>query len=119
MGEYSRVLASDNGSTVTVECRSIYKERIVKLLHEKGYHLISVTSFDVWDPDRMFLVDTDSKSFHGEDEPYKKMSLDWELFEAFGMDNETDHYEVWIDGRWSENFDTEVDAREYIRAYGG
>lgn len=75
-------------------------------------------NFKEWDSDRLFLIDTDTKVFHGHDEEYRKMSLDWELFEACGEDYKTDHYEVWIDGRWSENFDTEEEAREYIKVYG-
>ena len=78
----------------------------------------SESQFKEWDADRMFLIDTDTKSFRGHDEEYREMSLDWELFDARDENNQTDHYEVWINGRWSDNFDTEEEAREYIKVYG-
>jgi len=71
-----------------------------------------------WDANRLFLMDADHKSFRGSDEPYRRMSLDWELYEAYDENHERDHYEVWIDEKWSENFDTEEEAREYIKHYG-
>lgn len=71
-----------------------------------------------WDANRLFLIDADHKSFRGSDEPHRRMSLDWELYEAYDKKNERDHYEVWIEEEWSENFDTEEEAREYIKHYG-
>ena len=71
-----------------------------------------------WAADRVQLIGRDSKSFRGHDEDYRRMSLEWELYKVNEIDNKTDHYEVWIDGRWSDSFKTVEEAWEYIRVYG-
>ncbi|MBR1702587.1 MAG: hypothetical protein IJ716_11600 [Lachnospiraceae bacterium] len=118
MGEYLRATASKNGNPLTLEYRKKNDEDVVNLLHRQGYVIVAKEMFSEWDSDRLFLLDTDTKVCRGHDETERELTFDWELFEAYGCVNELDHYEVWINGRWSSDFDTQEEAREYIRVYG-